>query len=149
MDSTKTEEVVAELARRADEGNNAFMNGDMARWLDLIPRCSDFSVMTPFGGWTVGDSYLSSGRLAETAAFFRSATTSFELLRSHATQDIVLLVGIERQRGIVGGLPEQDWSLRVTMVYRREGSEWLLVHRHSDALVNRITLEKLSTLADG
>ena len=39
---------------------------------------------------------------------------------------------IERQTAEVGGLPEQDWSLRVTEVYRKVGSEWQLMHRHAD-----------------
>ena len=56
---------------------------------------------------------------------------------------------IERQHGEVGGLPEQDWSLRVTQVYRREGSEWRLVHRHADPLVNSISLEQAAAIARG
>jgi hypothetical protein len=49
----------------------------------------------------------------------------------------------------VGGLPAQDWSLRVTLVFRRDGSEWRQVHRHADALVHGISLEQLSALARG
>ena len=56
---------------------------------------------------------------------------------------------IERQHGQVGDLPEQDWSLRVTMVYRRDGSDWLLVHRHADPLVHPITQEQMASLARG
>jgi ketosteroid isomerase-like protein len=62
---------------------------------------------------------------------------------------MAVLVTIERQRGEVGGLPEQDWSLRVTQVYRREGSEWLLAHRHADPLVNNIGLEQAAAIARG
>lgn len=39
---------------------------------------------------------------------------------------------IERQHGEVGGMPDQDWSLRVTLVFQYEGTEWQLVHRHHD-----------------
>ena len=43
-------------------------------------------------------------------------------------------------------MPDQDWSLRVPHVYRREGSDWLLVHRHDDPLVHRIELEQMAGL---
>ena len=56
---------------------------------------------------------------------------------------------IERQHAEVGGLPDQDWSLRVTEIYRKEASVWQLVHRHADPLVQRITLEQAATLARG
>ena len=34
-------------------------------------------------------------------------------------------------------------------VFRREGSDWRLVHRHADALVQPITMEQLALLARG
>jgi hypothetical protein len=63
--------------------------------------------------------------------------------------DTVVLVMIERQHGQVGGLPDQDWPLRVTQVYRRDGSDWQLVHRHDDPLVHAIELEEAAALARG
>jgi hypothetical protein len=37
----------------------------------------------------------------------------------------------------------------VTLVFRREGSEWRLAHRHADALVHPITFDQLAELARG
>ena len=56
---------------------------------------------------------------------------------------------IERQHAAIGGLPDQDWSLRVTQVYRRDGSDWRVVHRHADPLAHAIDLEQAAVLARG
>jgi hypothetical protein len=42
--------------------------------------------------------------------------------------DLAVLVVVERQHGEVGGLPNQDWSLRVTLVFRRTESGWKMAH---------------------
>jgi ketosteroid isomerase-like protein len=49
----------------------------------------------------------------------------------------------------VHGLPNQDWSLRVTQVFKREGDGWRLVHRLADPLVRQLSLEKTAALARG
>jgi hypothetical protein len=47
-----------------------------------------------------------------------------DLVQSFASDDFVLPVLIERQHGEVGGLPDHDWSLRATMVFRGEAGAW-------------------------
>jgi ketosteroid isomerase-like protein len=141
--------VIADLVRRATDGNDAFMNGDMNRWLVLTPHAPDFSLISPFGGWTAAGFDASPERLAAMASYFTSATTSLEVIATYATADMVVLAVVERQQGVVGGLPPQDWSLRVTLVYRRDGDDWMLVHRHADPLVKGISLEQLSIIARG
>jgi ketosteroid isomerase-like protein len=59
------------------------------------------------------------------------------------------LAVIERQRARINGLPEQDWSLRVTLVYRQRGEGWEMVHRHADPLVRTLTLEQAAAIARG
>lgn len=145
----EAENTVAALVARAAEKNSAFMRGDMQRWLELGRIASDFTLMQPFGGPASHGFNASPERLAEMSRYFRNGKATLELAQSYASNDMVALVMIERQRGEVGGLPEQDWSLRVTEVYRRDGSDWELVHRHADPLVRRIPLEQAAAIARG
>ena len=73
-----------------------------------------------------------------------------EVVETYASGDLAVLVVIERQHGTIRDLPEQDWSLRVTWVFRRIAeSDWELVHRHAGALVRAVDHERLGALAQG
>jgi ketosteroid isomerase-like protein len=62
---------------------------------------------------------------------------------------MIVLATIERCNVSVGGLPAQDWALRVTSVFRREGNRWVLAHRHADPLVEEVSIEESARLARG
>ena len=79
-------------------------------------------------------------------ALFKGGEARLEHVETHAWGDTVVVAMIERQHSQFGGLPDQDCSLRVTHVYRRDGSDWQLVHRHADPLVRQIELEELASL---
>ena len=140
---------VAELVRAAGDKNAAFMRGDMDRWSELTRIASDFTLMQPFGGPASHGFDKSPKRLAELARYFRNGETTLEVVQTYAAETLAVLVFVERQRAEVGGLPDQDWSLRVTEVYRREGTEWTLAHRHADPLVRHIGLKQAAALARG
>ncbi|WP_175500499.1 hypothetical protein [Bradyrhizobium sp. NFR13] len=46
-------------------------------------------------------------------------------------------------------MPAQDWPLKVTLVYRHDGTDWRLAHRHADPLVAQISLAQSAALARG
>jgi ketosteroid isomerase-like protein len=147
--ATTSSEPVVQLLARAAEKNAAFMRGDMQRWSELVRIAADFTLMQPFGGPPSHGFNTSPERLAELARYFRNGKTGQEIVQTCACEDLIVLVMIERQTGEVGGLPEQDWSLRVTEVYRKAGAEWELVHRHADPLLRRVTLEQAAAIARG
>jgi hypothetical protein len=138
-----------QLVARAADKNAAFMRGDMERWSSLVRFAPGFTLMQPFGGPASHGFDVRPERLAEMARYFRNGKTDLEVAKTYASQDIVVLVMIERQTAEVGGLPAQDWSLRVTEVYQRNGTEWEFAHRHADPLVRRFTLEQMAPLARG
>jgi ketosteroid isomerase-like protein len=138
---------VAELIQRSADANAALMRGDVDRYRALVPIASDFTLMSPFGGTPTHGSDMTSERWEAMRRFFRNGTLEQEVVQTYASADMVVLVVIERARVEVGALPIQDWSLRVTLVYRRERTEWLLAHRHADPLVAGISLEQSAALA--
>jgi len=140
---------VAAVERRSADANKALVRGDIDGYLALIEHSKDYTLMNPFGGAPAHGFVDSPERRAGMATFFKSGTLDQEVVASYASGDLVVLVTIERVRAEVGGLPEQDWSLRVTQVFRRDGAGWELVHRHADPLVKGITLEQAAALARG
>ncbi len=142
------EDELDRLVRTTEEATNAFLRGDMARYLALTPHAPGFTLCNPFGGTpTLYDDRRES--LLAAASFFQGGEVTIELVHAHATADMLVLVMIERQHGKVGGMPDQDWSLRVTQVYRRIGGAWLVAHRHADPLTRNIGLERAAAIARG
>ena len=140
---------VAELTRRSAEANAALMRGDIDQYRALVAFTDDFTLMSPFGGAPTHGSEITPASWHAMGRFFRNGTLDQELIQSYAVADMVVLAVIERARVEVGGLPAQEWPLRVTLVYRREGREWRLAHRHADPLVEGVSLDQAATLARG
>jgi ketosteroid isomerase-like protein len=140
---------VAGLIQRSADSNAALMRGDIERYLSLITLTTDFTLMSPFGGQPTHAAQLSPERMQDLGRFFRNGTFQQEVVQSYASADLVVLVTIERAHVEVGGLPAQQWALRVTLVYRREAGAWRLAHRHADPLATGISLERAAALARG
>ena len=144
-----TEQDLAALIERVSIAARAYIGGDMDTYFSLIHHADDFTLMSPFGGEPERGFDTSPERIAALKQFFRGGEAEVEVVQTYVSGDLVVLVVVERQRGEVGGLPEQDWSLRVTWVFRRSASDWEQVHRHADALVHPISMDQLSALARG
>ena len=139
---------VSELIRRTAEATAAYIQGDIHRYLALIKHADDYTLMPPYGG-EPRRGFDTKEALENTPKMFRGGEADLDLVESYASGDMAVLVAIERQHGEVSGMPDQDWSLRVTLVFRREGLEWRLVHRHADPLVHAISMEQMAVLARG
>jgi len=140
---------VAELIERAKVSEVVFIQGDMRRYLSLITHSDDYTLMAPFGGEPRRGFDASSARLEKLSHFFRGGDGTVEVVETYASEGMAVLAMIARLRGKVGGLPEQDWPLRITQVYRRDAPGWRVVHRHADLLLGGISLEQAAALARG
>jgi ketosteroid isomerase-like protein len=144
-----TDEQLAELVDRMDEAAAAYIRGDVRHYLALFDHPDDYSLMPPYGGETSFGAHYTEEDLEVTSKFFASGEATLEVQHTYVSGDLVVLVAIERQHGEVGGMPDQDWSLRVTIVFRRAGDRWQIVHRHADPLVREIPFSHCAVLARG
>jgi ketosteroid isomerase-like protein len=142
------DEEVHELVELSRQSNAALLLGDAERYAQLVKQAVDFTLMSPFGGKPTHGA-APPERMKEIGKFFKNGVLDQELVQAYSSRDLVVLATIERAHVEVGGMPAQDWALRVTLVYRREGSEWRLAHRHADPLGNAITLPQAAALGRG
>jgi hypothetical protein len=98
-------------------GGHGFLDRDRCEGGDGRRRRSPLQISPPAA-------LLQKPLAADLERFFRGGEAELELVETYTSVHLVVLVVMERQHGAVGGLPEQDWSLRVTWVFRREGEEW-------------------------
>jgi ketosteroid isomerase-like protein len=114
----------------------------------MVKQADDFTLMSPFGGEPTRGA-LTNERMHEIGKFFKNGSLEQELVRAYRSPEMIVLAIIERANVEAGGLPAQDWALRVTLVYRREGSKWRLAHRHADPLAHAISITQAAALARG
>lgn len=137
---------LAALFERAADAHSALMAGEVARYFEMVAPAADLTLMTPMGG-LARRGEVTPEEVEGMRSFFRGGTGTAELVGAYASGDLAVLVMVERARAMIADLPEQDWSLRVTLAFRREEGRWRLVHRHADPLVARIPVERSAELA--
>ncbi|MER8887402.1 nuclear transport factor 2 family protein [Mesorhizobium sp. M0816] len=114
------------------EAELALHNGDPAPRRALWSRNEPVSVL---GAWrnAHGQREL-EGLFAALGTSFSDCTSyAFELLSYDVVGDMAYTAGFEHTSASVDGRP-RTYTLRVTQVYRREGGEWRVVHRHGDTV---------------
>ena len=140
---------LADLVRRTNEAADAYMRGDVRHYYELFDHGDGYTLMPPYGGEAQQIGPPTEEELDATSGFFANGEARLDVAASYTSGDLAVLVAVERQHGEVGGAPDQDWSLRVTLLFRRVGERWQLLHRHADPLVRPISMEHLGQLARG
>lgn len=130
---------------QVEEAAEAYVRGDMERYVELLHHAEQFTLLPPYGG-PASRHEQRAETLRASAGFIQGGEARLEHVETHAWGDTLVVAMIERQHGRVEGRPDQELSLRVTHVYRREGDDWRLVHRHADPLVDTMSLDDLAAL---
>jgi ketosteroid isomerase-like protein len=123
------------MVARCHTALGEIVQGNAEPWAALFSHGQDVSLGNPFGPFVVGiDSVMAAGRQA-TERYRDGELVGFERVATYESAGLACVVEIERFRARVGGAAEMaPVSLRVTSVFRLEGGEWRLAHRHADPI---------------
>ena len=90
--------------------------------------------VTLFGAWVskTGPAEVGAFNTYLASQFADCSAYEIDLVAAGASGDLAYTVAYERTTASVRGGPVEPYTLRVTHLYRREGGEWRIVHRHGD-----------------
>lgn len=149
MTTSDTNRNIPELVALWSAAAEFYMNGDLPRYAGLARHSDDYTLTPPNGGEPRHGFDGSQSAIEWTAQTFLGGHTQLEVFQTYASGDLAVLVAVERQHGTVAPLPSQDWSLRITLVFRHEDGVWRLVHRHADPLTRPIEPDLFAAIARG
>jgi ketosteroid isomerase-like protein len=114
------------------EAELALHNGDPAPRRALWSRNEPVSVLgawrNAYGQREIDDLFTALGK-----SFSDCTSYEFELQAYDVAGGMAYTAGLEHTSASVDGRP-RTYTLRATQVYRREGGEWRVAHRHGDTV---------------
>ena len=118
------------------EALQAFLNGDWQQVAAHFSRREDVTLANPFGppakGWRDVEA-----TIAAAASNFTGGSCTFEEVSRYATPDLAYVLQLEHAQVRLNGMSTPAPStLRVTMIFRREGAAWKVAHRHADPITS-------------
>lgn len=125
------EDFVHETLGREHLAEEAFYLGNPEPFKDMWSHADDVTLFGAFGpcktGWPEVNRTFDwvAGRYRD-----GSVTTDYEVV--YEGTDLAYTVGYERGEVSLDGDSKREQTLRVTQIYRKENSQWRLVHRHGD-----------------
>jgi len=141
--------IVQELLAQTLAAWRQWLRGDSHAAAELMAHTPTFTIFGPFGGPSPrGWSEDTAKAQAAAARVFQGGTVEIELLQSFVSDNLVVLVAIERSQVLFSGQDEpRAWDLRTTQVLERYGDTWKIVHRHADPLIARRDLRQTLELS--
>jgi ketosteroid isomerase-like protein len=131
---TELQEFLDEFIPRQEAADFALHQGDPEPRKRLWSRQDPVTLLGAKGVMASGWDQVNKTFDWVAASFSDCEEFRLEVIAAGVSGDIAYTVALEHSRLSRSGGPVQDYRLRVTHAYRREGGEWRIVHRHGDEL---------------
>ena len=125
-----------EFVRQCEAAWQVFVTGDPGPAMLLFSRRDDVTLANPWGPAATGWPDVSKTLEAAADRFRNGHVSTFDARSEFASGDLAWYHEVETGQAMLGGRTElEDFALRVTSIYRHEGSQWRIVLRHADPIV--------------
>ncbi len=128
------EKFINSTLARQTRAETAIHNGDPAPRLEMWSTGDPVTLFGAYGPCKRGADEVRRISRWVASRFSNCTAYDFELVAAGVSGDLAYTVGYERCSRSLDGGPVEPSVLRVTHVYRREGGEWKIVHRHGDVM---------------
>jgi ketosteroid isomerase-like protein len=121
--------------KKREKASLAFVNGDAALLEKLSTHASPATIFGPSGDCVQGAEQVISANAKGSKNFKSGSENKFEVMHAGAADGFAYWTGIQHSVVQMEGKPTAlPMDLRVTEIFRNEGGEWKLIHRHADPL---------------
>lgn len=137
--------LVHQLLIQGEEASRRWMNGDSTGYTNLMAHSDRLTIFGALGGPspTGWSERYAQAQAAGARPFQGGISSTVELVQSYVSDSLIVLVKIERNKVRLAGKEQPaEWVERSTEVYAHQGAEWKIVHRHSDPLIERRSLDQ-------
>jgi ketosteroid isomerase-like protein len=128
-----TEQFLDVMMPRIRHAETALHNGDagprVEMWSHTDPVTVFGAAFNPIGWAEVGPMF---EKLA--ARFSNCSSCEWDVVAADVGDDFAYVLAIERTTASVAGSEPTSYLLRSTTIFRREGADWKIVHRHADPI---------------
>ena len=130
-----TDDTFTSYLRRRAEASDAFVKGRIEPLLDVSTSSAPASIFGPSGTVVTGPDEVNAANTSGAAHFAGADRNDLQESHSGSDGDLAWWTGVHRSTVSIAGQDDPvPFDLRVTELYRREGGEWKLFHRHADPL---------------
>jgi ketosteroid isomerase-like protein len=140
MSSTTEAQEFEEFMKRRGRAAAAYVSGDAGPLEAIAARRLPATFFGPGGGYVHGTDRVANRYASDAESFQPGGESSFEILEMACCDDIAYWIGFQKATARIQGKDERiPFDLRITEIFRREGRDWKLVHRHADPLAQEKT----------
>jgi len=121
--------------KQREAASSAFVNGDANPLAEISTHKSPATLFGPKGDCVQDADKVNKANAEGSKRFKDASRNDFQLMHMAADENLAYCVGVQRSVVQLQGEDQPvPFDLRVTEIFRREGGQWKLIHRHADRL---------------